>query len=434
MSATVHLIDSMAPKSSTLIPSEEVVTDPSQVMPVVADDVSDGSNSSEESETEHSDGTEDEQNSPRSGDGQESDKDKDKTPRNDPGSSSSAVATGASETFTVPESFIDAVFEEEVNQALVNKDEAELRMLLSKGMNINKFYYDKCVELRAAGNKAKRIREKKERNLRKAQEKQEREEEEVTDITITVVFGETTFSMTIPKSCTLKMFRELLGAFHPKLFPSKKMLKGLRYEFAGKSIEEHARRCFGEGKGKDAGWRMVNGSVVRVSVRGLGGGKRAITSSGGKSKEESLKSLDDIINMSLLRFQSASPAISEVANQVTQALGSVKSGALDMNTLIKSLPEKDMEKLLSVTAISTKMDARCKAVSDIIFSSNLKKLNEVKNQLETSYYTLPTLTQYILTEKYGDGASNISWTSFTSAVGRSIKEHAKSQKGTDAEM
>lgn len=174
-----------------------------------------------------------------------------------------------------------------------------------------------------------------------------------------------------------------------------------------------------------------DGATVFLKLSGLmGGGKRANTSSGknvsnsnvtanAKSKDEALNILEDTLGSSSLRFQAnpnAGPVITIIAGKVTQLLHAVKTQNIDLDNILNGLSIPDLEKLLKITVVSTKVPDRCRFMSDLCFASDVRSLKELVHQHGLAYEAMPLSIQYALTDFLADEGGNISWSKFIDAV------------------
>ena len=177
---------------------------------------------------------------------------------------------------------------------------------------------------------------------------------------------------------------------------------------------------------------VVDGTTLTVLLDGLrGGGKRGhASSSTSKSKDDLVNEIDEDLGMKLLRFQAqpnASPAINEVVTKLVQNIAFAKDDSNKPTDLFNHIPMSDLEKLLQVPSMTTKVDGRVKKVADILYHTNLEKLKEVDKQLVMAIKSIGATTHLMLLHKYSDEHGNISWSGFTSDVNIAIKNRVTIQ-------
>lgn len=182
---------------------------------------------------------------------------------------------------------------------------------------------------------------------------------------------------------------------------------------------------------------IVDGSTLTVLLDGLrGGGKRGhATTSSSKSKDDLVNDIDEDLGMKMLRFQAqpnASPAINEVVTKIVQNIAFAKDDSNKPKDLFIHIPISDLEKLLQVPSMTTKVDGRVKKVADILYHNNLEKLKEVDKQLVMTVKSIGATTHLMLLKKYSDEHGNISWSSFTSDVSIAIKSRVASIQAENA--
>ena len=410
-----------------LVEAHVEVTDPPQ-----NPDGSDSSDASSDGSESESDGTEDEEASPKSADHQHHQR----SPKNDPDASSSVVAsdgTTSQQVVPVIEVFCDEDFEAMVALAMKSKEEKELEKLVKNSELRWKYFYSKQIEIGKHYRKVKRAREKKERDEKKKIEKSEAPEKKTT-ITLNIKKPDgSSFSITIGSRGTVKTVRDTIFALNPTLY-SKKALKSMRYMVGESTMNDHPRR---ELTSKD-GWGLKDGDTIVMNPRGQGGGKRGLASIAlGRGKDDVLKNLEESVVMGILRCNASagtSPLIDNLINIVKNIMASAKTEQLNMDVFLQSLNDQEMEKLLTVTSVSTKVESRCKAIADVVFKGHLNHLIEIKSQLDASFNILPLVIQYLLLQKFGDQGANIGWAVFTSSVSNIIKSKASASSREDVQM
>ena len=179
--------------------------------------------------------------------------------------------------------------------------------------------------------------------------------------------------------------------------------------------------------------RLVNNSIVYLSLLITGGGKRSLAS-GNSSKQETTMRLEDMIGMNMLRFNAqpnASPAISALVQKITQATHIANQQDISMKQILRELDMGDLQKLLTVTSSSTKVESRSTKVAEVIFNQNYHMLLEVENQTKKAFQSLPLVAQLLLMKKYSDEAGNISWTQFTHDVSAVIQVKTRQDANAD---
>ena len=197
----------------------------------------------------------------------------------------------------------------------------------------------------------------------------------------------------------------------------------------GYELEEDAR--LGE---------IVEDDEMTVDIRTTisGGGKRGAgqvasstnPASGAKSKQEAMDMIEEKVGMCVLRFNSvagASPSITTCSNRITQLMNMAKQENFDMKAMLMTLSETNINKMMNVTTASTRPEARCKIISDIIFADLTTQLNELKRQYELAMVVLPTATQFMMTSKFSDETGGIAWTEFMKLLGTIVKEQTIEQ-------
>ena len=156
---------------------------------------------------------------------------------------------------------------------------------------------------------------------------------------------------------------------------------------------------------------IVDGSTLTVLLDGLrGGGKRGhATTSSSKSKDDLVNDIDEDLGMKMLRFQAqpnASPAINEVVTKIVQNIAFAKDDSNKPKDLFIHIPISDLEKLLQVPSMTTKVDGRVKKVADILYHNNLEKLKEVDKQLVMTVKSIGATTHLMLLKK---AMSDVRW-------------------------
>jgi hypothetical protein len=179
-------------------------------------------------------------------------------------------------------------------------------------------------------------------------------------------------------------------------------------------------------------------SIVHLQLSIVGGGKRA--AGGGakaKSKAEVLAELTDEVGMTLLRFQAAphaSPAINTIKDRVTLISQMVENGITqnDLAQMMVHLGDKELEKLQTVTSISTRPLDRCREISEVIFAVENKGFREVKTQIKMCEGLLGTAVQLLLISLFADEGGSIGWTPFTKLVGDVVKHKIRAEQAPAA--
>jgi len=160
---------------------------------------------------------------------------------------------------------------------------------------------------------------------------------------------------------------------------------------------------------------------VKAQRGALRGGKRpnnnpsasSNPAAGAKNRDEALTMIE-MVGTSMLRFQAhpnASPAVNAVVQRMTQIVNIARQKQIDMNQLLFQISNESIKKLQTTTT-STKVEARCLAISNVLFGDLVQLLSELKRQYDHSVAIMPLVTQYLMTAKYGDDAGAIGWTTF----------------------
>ena len=110
-----------------------------------------------------------------------------------------------------------------------------------------------------------------------------------------------------------------------------------------------------------------------------------------------------------------------MATKLVQLIQIAKQDTTDMKTFLNALTMKDLEKLLTTTSTSTRVNERCKVVSDALYQTDLTQLRELFRVVDLMIKSLPLATQFLIVSKYSDDGGNINWQSFISDVSDAIK-------------
>ena len=116
-----------------------------------------------------------------------------------------------------------------------------------------------------------------------------------------------------------------------------------------------------------------------------GGGKRpnnnpsasSNPAGGAKNRDEALTMIEEMVGTSMLRFQAhpnASPAVNAVVQRMTQIMNIARQKQIDMNQLLFQISNESIKKLQTVTTTSTKVEARCLAISNVLFGELVQLL------------------------------------------------------------
>ena len=231
---------------------------------------------------------------------------------------------------------------------------------------------------------------------------------------------------------------------HTLFVPNEQYIENVKYMFQGLSGVRWNDQCFIYNNDIVEDWDYVmENRVFHVSLRIMGGGKRGANhvsssgnpSAGAKTREEAMDLIEEKVGMALLRFNShvrASPAITAASTRITQVLHLGKQPEIDVRGLLMVLNNESINKMMNVTTTSTRPEARCKIISDIIFHDLITPLNELKRQYDLAISALPMTIQFIMTAKFGDDSGGIGWINFMNLLTEITKEKARQNANANA--
>ena len=175
---------------------------------------------------------------------------------------------------------------------------------------------------------------------------------------------------------------------------------------------------------------------VEVKLRGPGGGKRGRTSVSMSSKDDITKSLEDEIGTSILRIQAqpnASPAISQAITALVHLVALAKNEKSSGTEILNNLNMKELKQLLSVSSSSSKADAKCKGMAEVVFANAVASLQELERQTALTNKALKLGINYYLMRKFSDDNGNMLWTTaLNDEVAKCMEEVAKKTNGQNA--
>ena len=278
----------------------------------------------------------------------------------------------------------------------------------------NKKSSDEAIKIAHEKSKMLKILKKEEKDRAKAnkaaKEKEVKEPYTAPMITITVIFNEKEFPVSLSSDLRMKQVRELLMMKYPKVFKSKKMLKNLRIYFNDVDVEEHSRRSLGTGSKGTTGWGMVDGSVLKAFVKGAGGAKRSGTSSSKATIEEKVKEYADVI--SIARVQTNQQPLGHIViimDEVMKVKDALVKNPDLVLSILKTCSTEQLSKLQTLT-MGTRSGFKFSGFSCVFFSNFYEQITENMNQLNQSKGAMEALTTLLLIGKYAtDGTTNIQW-------------------------
>ena len=151
-------------------------------------------------------------------------------------------------------------------------------------------------------------------------------------------------------------------------------------------------------------------------------------------KSALLKELQDRIQMAMLRFAGHNinnPTINEVVRNV-QAMSGVAETLNEqaIKETLAAMNDSSVEKMLTITSVSTKPEARSKTISEILFATTFSRLDEIETQCQNARKVLTHAVMYMMLSIWGDDSANINWSAFTKMAAEVIKDNAV-RKATD---
>ena len=90
-------------------------------------------------------------------------------------------------------------------------------------------------------------------------------------------------------------------------------------------------------------------------------------------------------------------------------------------------------KLLAITSVSTKPEARCKALSEILFEGSFARLDEIQSQCSSACKLLPNSVFHMMLAIWGGDGGAIAWADFTKMVADVIKDKALAEANRPAQ-
>ena len=166
-----------------------------------------------------------------------------------------------------------------------------------------------------------------------------------------------------------------------------------------------------------------------LSLRSQGGGKRGkdeATSSDGKKGQ--MKALQEQMESAMFRFVGNNinnPTIQEVVLNVQAMMRVSKTEDKDaIRATLEAQSDMGLCKLLSITSVSTKPEARCKALSEILFEGSYARLDEIQSQCSSACKLLPNSVFHMMLAIWGGDNATIAWADFTKMVADVIKDRA----------
>ena len=406
--------------------------DPSIVINLMEHDLylelHDSESETEESECESDEGTEDEQ-SPKSHDGNEDGNDKDEKPDGSGGYSSKQSTDVAMYSTDNLSDIPNVDFTNEhflIDQAKTKEDYIRLE---KRAMNICRFYFDIAKDMKERVKKLDKEEKKKAKEEQKKrdaeQKKQDNADKKTQTINLTIRAGaeRPPLSINIEKGATLLDLKERIGQ---EMRMSKKKSKDIELTIHDKTYPKASNR-------KTIASCFQDGDSALMVARGSGGAGKRTRSTSQNVKEGNEKDISEMIGMHLMRCQSKpnlSPIITTAVNNVAQAMQKIETGNVSLDEIFENLSVSDMKKLLLVPTLSTKPEARSKAIANVIFKPTMESLSELATQTDLMQKTIPLLVHYLMTKKFSSGeGSSFSWTSFLSVVSEIIEARATPSKG-----
>ena len=178
--------------------------------------------------------------------------------------------------------------------------------------------------------------------------------------------------------------------------------------------------------------------IVRMTFTTPGGGKRGKSGESTTSaKKDQMKTLQEQMESAMFRFVGNNlnnPTIQEVVLNV-QAMMRV-SKTEDKSAIRATLEaQSDMGlcKLLAITSVSTKPEARCKALSEILFEGSFARLDEIQSQCSSACRLLPNSVLHMMLAIWGGDGGAIAWADFTKMVADVIKDKALAEVNRPAQ-
>ena len=436
----------MAPKQSKMMSggSYPHVEGEEEVLDIVAgshSEAGDSVHSSDGSESEASTDTEiegeayteeqDDRNNP------------DRSPPNEPDASSSGAIASIpteAETKTLKEmvaEYSDVDLEEEMKQAIADKDDARINDVLTKMKVRSVFYYQKRDELNKCFNKIKKERRDADRALKVKADKDEKKASVPSELTLNARFSGQTYPITVPRESTLKDIRNYLRMKYPSVFPSDKKFKKFLFSFREKSMNEHPRRtCLALEEGK--GWKMADGDVIDISITGAGGAKRSSSSMIEKSVGGALGKDDKITKMKmeckLLLLQLSSLGVPDLQKNAPFLEEMSKNlGGNIIPNLIRQAPLDDLKALKNHLNASNNEQSRYDMIAKIFGKTVHEKNLEMKEFIRITETSLKTFFTASLWASYMGDNAKMSWENYRADVEAQIEALIEHRGSTSAD-
>ena len=161
---------------------------------------------------------------------------------------------------------------------------------------------------------------------------------------------------------------------------------------------------------------------VEVIGRIRAGGKRAREP---VEKESMVKQVEEELGTMTMRINShpnASPVITEVVRRVLHISNCANDPNITPSQMISDFDVSKLKLLLKVQGCSTKVDAKCKKMADIVFNDLVDGLHELVKQTEIATKCLRSVLHVFMLKKFSDSNGNIDWDKFTTEVANVLEE------------
>ena len=206
-----------------------------------------------------------------------------------------------------------------------------------------------------------------------------------------------------------------LNKRYPPLYPGevRVLYKGIDLDYMNEDIKLHEMI---EGE-NPYDFRMVD-----VMTRIDGGGKRSREP---VEKESMVKQVEEELNTMILRINSQpniSPMITEVVKRVLVVFNGANDPNIAPSQTISDFNVGSLKLLLKVQGCSTKVEAKCKKMADIVFGDVVNGLQELTKQTEMATKCLRSVLHVYLLKKFSDSNGNIDWDKFTTEVANILEE------------
>ena len=174
---------------------------------------------------------------------------------------------------------------------------------------------------------------------------------------------------------------------------------------------------------------LEEGCIYTLRTNINGGGKRA-AGGGAKTlgKDAEMMTLQGSVNMMVMRLQAnlnASPLFAKInatihkQNELGDELNIENLEALLAE---RGMTEKGLDKLLTITTVSTRKEERCRHIASIIFASEMILINELSSLTETAKNALQSNVQLVISRMFMDNTGLIAWEKFVEKIGAIIKK------------